>query len=459
MIHSIAVSNLMAQLQETVLGFTKPSTEKSEPTDDEILSYFEDPKMLEYIINAKPLDSLDSIAEQPSSECLAEEHQDFESETSQESATTRKRSLEKTESEIQSKSKKFKKSPATPMRSLPKQYLVGTSSTSQKFKPTMPGRSLPRQHQAEGNIQLVSSRELTQYPQNSVGKLFWFDSSLPHHERVEPVHWSTAFYVGDSKIMTVSHVVYGKGKEKSKVVWNINAAVFVPAMIDKFDIYGKNYGHYAVGVRQEHPKYKPDLWQYDISTLKLLSGRKIQSHHCPAKDPSSLADLQDLRQKEQVNDFFYTVEINKGVEIGLNAIQLRFHDHQQEYNDGTSWTVYGYGEKNRGGTADNGSDGGKMTKVVGKILPNHNDTIERLTLNLDLIGMDIVVRRGMSGGPWILNQDGVQVEADGCQAASSISKSLWKRIQEKITGKEDPLCRLSLSPYFSRKLLNKIGYP
>ena len=221
----------MAELQETLIT-AGPST-ISEPMADEILQHWEDLRMQQYIIDAKPLDSI-----------LEPHTVDTKSVGSEES---RKRKPGKYTVEPQ-KLKKVKKttSGTQPSHVLTEEHFSSTSS-GPGFCATMPRRLSSGQSQAKDDIQLVAdpnhNEELKNYPQHSVGKLFWLDTN-----KIDNIHWSTAFYVGNSKVVTVAHIIHRKWLKWLKTKWNVNAAVFIPAMIDKFDIYGKYYGHYAVRV-------------------------------------------------------------------------------------------------------------------------------------------------------------------------------------------------------------------
>ena len=89
----------------------------------------------------------------------------------------------------------------------------------------------------------VDSLVITKFPYHSVGKLFWLTQ-----DGMNITYYSTAFYIGDVKIVTAAHAfdlveVEYKGKLIPKPS---KAAMFVPAMTAKDDINGKHYGRYPI---------------------------------------------------------------------------------------------------------------------------------------------------------------------------------------------------------------------
>ena len=410
-------------------------------TADEILSYWEDPKMLEKIIDAKPLESiaeqnLESISEQLSLECLDEKLQDTVSH-----AIKEKSGLEQPKTYLEGK-KIEEFAPPSPSSAKLEEFAPSSpsipSADETGLKATA-GPPLLSTSYAGGNVQLVDKKELKRYPRLcSVGKLFWL-----HVNTMKQIRWSTAFYVGNSQLVTVRHVFYDEelGEHENDVFWNPNGAVFVPAMIDKYDVYGKQYGCYAVGVHKVHPKWSPQAWRYDICTLTLLHGKKIDPQHYPERDPSSCEDLKALRRLiEQDEIIVEDAYINR-----IEPIQI-FSERRVGFDDTTTrWTVYGYGL--RLDYLGSLIDDGKMTKVQGTAV-SRRQLMERVTRNtrMELIGMNVAAPCGMSGGPWILFEND-NYGANGCQTASS-THSFFEQFMEYM----------SVSPYFSDDLLHTIGY-
>ncbi len=114
-----------------------------------------------------------------------------------------------------------------------------------------------------GRVTTVDDDKLTTYPYQSVGRLFWCKPN-------GPVTWVTAFYIGNNMIMTAAHA-FDDAQHKNKY------GVFVPAMINKEDFFGTNYGCFLVDPKllKRHLSYvaykagEPTTPQYDICTVEL----------------------------------------------------------------------------------------------------------------------------------------------------------------------------------------------
>lgn len=112
-------------------------------------------------------------------------------------------------------------------------------------------------------IHPVGKQYLTKPPYHSVGKLFFF---YPGRKEMDI---ATAFYIGNSKIMTAAHAF---DDEK------IDDGIFVPAMINEYDIYGYNFGYYPVnGSPHVHSEYKTKELKpkYDICTFEVGTGKMM----------------------------------------------------------------------------------------------------------------------------------------------------------------------------------------
>ena len=287
---------------------------------------------------------------------------------------------------------------------------------------------------------VFQEEELANYPQKSVGRLFWLkvDSTTGNPIISVPVSWSTAFYIGNETIVTACHVFYYIKKNSEGIQTllkkNINAAIFVPAMINKYDIYGKNYGHYAIEIPHEHPLFKKgdETPEYDVATVKLKSGKRMKPNiylRLPCT-PDGFRDLKVLTLPKRERLFIHIDRIPL-------PLTVCFYDDVEC----DEWTVYGYGVCNCAGSNNERNcrchcnDDGKLVSYTGKWTPlNCTET--------NIVGIDVAVQQGMSGGPWIPSTFSNSV-AVGCQC-------IVRRCNEngKLT---------SHSPKFTQELLTEIG--
>ena len=118
----------------------------------------------------------------------------------------------------------------------------------------IPGNN-PQGNYQGSQINYVDLKDLTKFPYQSVGKLFWLTQ-----DGKDIIYYSTAFYIGNGVVVTAAHsfdqdIVQFEGKLVPKPS---KAAMFVPAMMDKIDFLGANYGCYPIdGEPVIHHRYKP----------------------------------------------------------------------------------------------------------------------------------------------------------------------------------------------------------
>ncbi len=98
-------------------------------------------------------------------------------------------------------------------------------------------------------LKIVEHDSLQLYPYKCVGRLFWF---RPPESNAD-MYSTTAFYIGNNKIITVAHAfdlpLTESKKRNNKPPFpakSLKEAIFVPAMKDRGDIYGKFYGYYHI---------------------------------------------------------------------------------------------------------------------------------------------------------------------------------------------------------------------
>ena len=214
--------------------------------------------------------------------------------------------------------------------------------------------------------------------------------------------------------MTVAHVFYDYSRDVYTRRYP-KAAVFVPAMKDKDDYFGMMYGHYPIIEVKEHPQFEFNVFhRHDIATASIGRGWFTNSH---LQRELALVGFPNV-DRTLFNDTDIT-------SFGLKKIDLRL---DELLNDNIAWMAVGYGRREDGGNASDGSDGGRMTKVVGTIV---NGDQVKVVMNAEL-------RRGMSGGPWLLHTE--PKCANGCQSGTNFEG------------------HTSVSPYFSSRLFYHSGF-
>ena len=293
------------------------------------------------------------------------------------------------------------------------------------------GSHTSKKRPTTGDFQPVNPEDLKKYPYRSIGKLFWLCSE----NSVEVIKYATAFYCDDNTVMTVAHVFderpkppkSNSPKPKSSdpsapdpSAPDLSApdpsspekAIFVPAMISKYDIYGENYGYYKIDfdsgkrspIPRIHADYKPRLDdklttpQFDVCTFKIVpKGRTLSRKH--VKPWSTEIFFENSKNTELE---FEDAHIDKGwtpIRPGLFPLD----------GDKATWTVLGYGQKKFWPKESDGSDGGKMSIVRGcgsSIHPKlEYNSDKELTVTSGELTIKPALRSGMSGGPWFYGAD------------------------------------------------------
>lgn len=422
---------------------------KVERSEEEILSFWENPDNIELIVNAEPLESFNGrkIIEElkSSSESMIDSKNPQSKGPSPVSyqgcslEVERPRKMEMNMFQLTSTSSSTTSSTTSgePKRMKNEEVFLATQAENIS---TIENLQLSHRDDEE-NITLVSEHELSEFPACCVGKLFWL---VEKKGKVVKVRWSTGFIIDDQKIMTVAHIYFKVEKKGLK----IDSGVFVPAMIDQYDIYGTNFGYYAVKNFHKCTSYvnlnkltREYSWiqGYDFATVELGKAKKVQNYNDEYLQCKDLTRLKALAESLTFIDAPEKVEF-----ISLNNVNL---------ND-TSVTIYGYGRINDG--TDPKDNGSCMTKVTCSII-EENELVELLeeeeeedasaqALNLkqkkvpakilnpcNIIAVNVSIREGMSGGPWMQSQgDGQSQAAVGIQCASSIDNTIKLSISPKI---------------------------
>ena len=195
-------------------------------------------------------------------------------------------------------------------------------------------------------VEEVSDYNLSRSPFCNVGMIIGInkDNKRPYG--------STAFYIGNKKVITVANFF-------DKVM--PNKFVFIPAMRDGRDFFGKLFGFYKIIEYKVHPRYVPGHISNDICCAKIGEGKK------------NVAGTEESPVFEHID-----------IDNILNPLPI------QKYEPGMSreWIVLGYG-----GMADISSI--RMLKMTAR--EDHSDEVQRNVSTNSL--------RVMSGGPWIKKED------------------------------------------------------
>ena len=238
-------------------------------------------------------------------------------------------------------------------------------------------------------------RILTEDPYRRVGKIFWLK-----HDTRDIIYHTTGFYIDYQTIMTVAHTfdeeaILKKGTdEEVKIPIPLNAAIFVPAMSDREDIYGKNYGHYRIVKTYIHNKYNKNKLKFSskfdigIATIELKPYGKTE------ENPTGFHMLPDIDQ------------------------YLPVRPYPDSHPD--SIKVVGYGSTTTGRMME--------FKVTSDGLP-----LEFRDFRYDIVMKKPAVLKGTSGGPWLY-----------CNIAIGIQSGVSEVEKENI----------SCSPYITQNLLD-----
>ena len=264
----------------------------------------------------------------------------------------------------------------------------------------------------------VTESDLTTFPFQSVGKIFWFQPGYKY-----AMYYATAFYIDDEKIMTAAHTFDRDDTPPHE-------AVFIPAMINKYDISGSLYGHYAV-IAEElriHTNYKkftadmarpddsipPDesvIPYYDICTIKIGRGRKRENNI--ERSISIVSQCDDSMEEQE--------------DACLRPIKIYPFKKNKNKKHMERCIVLGYGmEQNE--LFPNKNNDVKMMKYQGTLCE---------TKCPGLIAMDEVIWEGASGGPWFIDYDSI---AYGIQSAVAFDIDKCK----------------SFSPLFTKAMLSEV---
>ena len=202
------------------------------------------------------------------------------------------------------------------------------------------------------------------------------------------MYYATAFYIGNDKIMTTAHTFDQDEDDPTPP----HSAVFVPAMKDKYDVYGTLYGYYAiVDEPRIHRKYEirpdPTLVDsfYDICTVELCNGRKKVNGI--VKSISIVPKWQQPRLPDDPMEaqlFAY-----------LTPILVYPYKNKRCMEP---CTVIGYGAKKITIWPDKNKKV-KMMKYQGTLYTGKHDK--------RLIAMDKLIWEGASGGPSFITYDNI----------------------------------------------------
>ena len=359
------------------VGPIEPIAKDDKPPRD-IMEFWEDPKNRDLIINAEPLESL------------------FKGKKEEEK----------------------EKSPSSPHAVLPPTGDKSGQSTSLSSSPSSPHDALPPTGDKPGQSTSSSSSTpsyvpddcLTKYPYQSVGKIFWL---LPKTRHI--MYHTTAFYIGSGQIMTAAHTF-----DKDKLEDNTcipKAAIFVPAMSDKEDIHGVNYGHYEIVEIYIHKNHNHINCQpeFDICIVRIANGRKPVEG--TKENPTEFKPIQIAPPNSGLSDSTQSPKLI----AELKPISLL--PYPQPYKDMRKCTLLGYGSKPFTKPVITDTRGKMMIFNIEKVnVRIYNDKMHGVVI------MKPAVWQDTSGGPW-LNGDNtaIGIQSGCCINTNTTVSPLWTK--------------------------------
>lgn len=224
--------------------------------------------------------------------------------------------------------------------------------------------------------------DVTTFPYHSIGRLFVYglNTSIDSNGQkiVEPAKKeSTAFYIGNSELLTVAHVFSLQSGGVS--FRETHGGFFVPAMINKRDGVGQNYGLYLFypGDYECHPSYDPN---YDQT-------------HDPNHDPN-----HDIKGEAMALYDVCRVHVVKGIKGGqvvdsiedANLQPLTVHMNYCMENSDSNTILGAFGHPCQHVQE-------KQIGVLG-LLDSCNAAEVKMRTKAEVL-------EGMSGGPWMLDSD------------------------------------------------------
>ena len=240
-------------------------------TSEKILEYWKDPKNCDLILSAIPLEYWSKKELHSESISHLEKGQGKSLVGSTDSGAAKQ--IPDQETPVQAPSDKYGLKSHTTAEPIAK--VERRPPRIARATPYIPGNNSQGNFQGS-QINFVDFKDLTKFPYQTVGKLFWLSP-----DRKDIIYYSTAFYRGNGVVVTAAHpfdqdIVQFEGKLVPKLS---KAAMFVPAMRDKSDIYGEHYGCYPIdGEPDIHSGYKrqndpKDVEPFfDLCTFKISNG-------------------------------------------------------------------------------------------------------------------------------------------------------------------------------------------
>jgi len=243
------------------------------------------------------------------------------------------------------------------------------------------------------NPGLLNGVNLDKIPYNSVGKLFWLGKNNNIRYNV------TAFYAGNRTIVTVAHAFDSPRNSFMRMLlskFNLHShndpreAIFVPAMEDRHDIYGRRYGFYKIGDVLPLPEHNP-------------RGRGENFSSC--QDVCRAIISEGWRKNG--NDEFESVNVDV-----LPILRISSYEEKNK----NQWSIIGYGELEENKDL-------QMLEYIGLQTSENIETVS----NDDHVEVEITDSSatliGMSGGPWI---------REGEDEATGVQSGEWKvKINDK----------------------------
>ena len=236
---------------------------------------------------------------------------------------------------------------------------------------------------------IVHVQEVAAAPYHSIGRLVVHGQyrNTVTGESEEQDRKATAFYIGNSTLLTVAHAfsLTTETENGSYIFEETRGGVFIPASVGENDD-GKHYGMFIFrSGRKEgyllHPKYEPDLRnaQHDICKVSICKG---------IKDKKLINTIEDVNLQP------------------FAILKDQNYNAQVERRPQAFWRAFGY--------PCGWSDVMNLIGVRGKFRSCDHQEIQ-LDTNPEILA-------GMSGGPWIVEDEGPDqgnvTQVNGVQAGN-----------------------------------------
>ncbi len=252
-------------------------------------------------------------------------------------------------------------------------------------------------------LEVVNDCDLDSEPYKCIGKLLFFKLDTTGDDDEDPVSYTTAFYIGRNKILTVAHAFDWSDQRFHNIPMQPkHEVIFVPAMGSRYDYTGNLFGYYrALNVRKLKGYTAPTVKEYnkydslcDICSADIVPwGRKGEKRSVR----SAIDSPEYISRRNEMCD------VNIDEQLGDSCIKLSGLVRSGRYDRrNNSSKIFGYAFC--------------PVNVDLKMCILHVTVCPRYYGYLATEG----ALKGMSGGPWISHTE--KIKAFGIQASTEFEK-------------------------------------